>query len=225
VRVAFISDVHSNIYALEAVLDDIGRQGIDQIIHAGDVVGYGAFPNQTIEMFRRYRILSIAGNHDVAAIKASGRGMNPVASEAVMWTARNLTPSSLEYLSGLRKHVEMFIGAWRTCVHHGSPRNEIEYVYEEDATPDLLRMCGARVLVLGHTHVPFIKATEIGTIVNPGSVGQPRDGDPRASYLICDSTKELFTPRRVEYDIDATVAAIAHAKLPSFLGERLRSGI
>jgi predicted phosphodiesterase len=225
VRVAFISDVHSNIYALEAVLDDISRWGIDQIIHAGDIVGYGAFPNQTIEMFRRHRIMSIVGNHDTAAISASSSGMNPVASEAVLWTAQNLTPASLEYLKGLRPHAEMFVGAWRTCVHHGSPRNGKEYIFEEDATPDLLRLCGARLLVLGHTHVPYVKHTEAGYIVNPGSVGQPRDEDPRASYLICDSTKESFTLRKVDYDIEATVAAIRNARLPAFLGERLRSGI
>jgi putative phosphoesterase len=225
VRVAFISDVHSNIYALEAVLDDIGRNGIDQIIHAGDVVGYCAFPNQTIEMFRRNRIMSIAGNHDQAAVAASSSGMNPVASEAVLWTARNLTPESLQYLKGLRPHMDMFVGAVRASVHHGSPRDEKEYIFEEDATPNLLRACGARLLVLGHTHIPYIKTTNLGMIVNPGSVGQPRDGDPRASYLICDSTKELFIPRRVEYDIEATVASIDHAHLPSFLGERLRSGI
>lgn len=224
-RVAFMSDVHSNIYALEAVLDDIGRHGIDQIVHAGDVVGYCAFPNQTIELFRRHRIMSIAGNHDIAAVTASGMGMNPVATEAVLWTARSLTPTSLQYLESLRPHADMFIGAVRTCVHHGSPRDEKEYIYEEDASPDLLRSCGARLLVLGHTHVPFVKITNLGTIVNPGSVGQPRDRDPRASYLIYDSTKELFIPRRVEYDIEAIVAAIGHEHLPSFLGERLRKGI
>jgi predicted phosphodiesterase len=116
------------------------------------------------------------------------------------------------------------VGGKLVGLYHGSPRDDVEYVFEESAEPELLRLSGTRLLILGHTHVPFVRRSKEGTIVNPGSVGQPRDGDPRACFMVYDSTKDDFTIRRVEYDIESVVAAISRAGLPRELGERLRHG-
>jgi putative phosphoesterase len=224
-RIAFISDVHSNRHALEAVLDDIDAGGIERIYCAGDIVGYGAFPNEVIDIFKRRGIESVAGNHDESALAASGRGMNSAAAAAVLWTARKLNNGSLAYLKELDLRKDFTLGGRRVCLCHGSPRDKLEYVYEEDAEPEMLWSCEANLLILGHTHVPFVKTVDLGTIANPGSVGQPRDGDPRASYLVLDATKCTYDQRRIGYDIEGAASSIVNAGLPNYLGDRLRRGI
>jgi predicted phosphodiesterase len=150
--------------------------------------------------------------------------MNQIAGEAARWTARELNDRSRSYLSALPARTHITIGGKLAGLYHGSPRDDSEYIFEEEADPELLRLSGTRMLILGHTHIPFVKQAKEGTIVNPGSVGQPRDGDPRACYMIYDSTKDDFVIRRVEYEIDAVVNAISKAGLPKDLGERLRHG-
>jgi putative phosphoesterase len=224
-RVALLSDVHANLVALQAVLGELDRQGIERIYHAGDIVGYYPFPNETIQEFRRRGIVTILGNHDRAALNANAMGMTPMASTATRWTARRLDPDSIAYLRTLRPSLDVRIGAVRTSMFHGSPRDDDEYIYQMEADEALLEMCGSRLLVLGHTHVPYVVTTSRGTIVNPGSVGQPRDGDPRSSFMIYDSTKDSFEHRRVAYDIKAMEAAVYRAGLPDELSERLWQGV
>jgi putative phosphoesterase len=224
VRTAIISDVHANLVALNAVLKEIDSMGINHIVSAGDVVGYYPFPNEVIQLFKERRIFGIAGNHDRTVIRTQVSNMNPIAGEAARWTAQELSGRSREYLSALPPRAHITIGGRLAGLYHGSPRDDSEYIFEEEAEPELLRLSGTRLLILGHTHVPYVKRAKEGTIVNPGSVGQPRDGDPRACYMVYDSTKDDFVVRRVEYEIDAVVNAISRAGLPKDLGERLRHG-
>lgn len=224
-RAAFLSDVHANLPALQAVLDELDHQGIERIFHAGDIVGYYPFPNETIREFQRRNIRTVLGNHDRAALSANTIGMNRMASTAARWTARHLDQISLSYLRMLRPSMDVNIGAVRTSIFHGSPRYDDEYIYEMEASEGLLELCGSRLLVLGHTHVPYVVTTGRGTIINPGSVGQPRDGDPRASFILYDSTKNGFELRRIAYEVGPVEAAVFRAGLPEELAERLRQGV
>ena len=223
-RTAIISDVHANLVALKAVLGEIDSMGINHIVSAGDIVGYYPFPNEVIDIFKERGVAGIAGNHDRTVIRTQVSSMNMIAGEAAKWTASHLTDSSRIYLSGLPPRTHITIGGKLAGLYHGSPRDDVEYIFEEEAEPELLRLSGTRLLILGHTHVPFVHRSKEGTIVNPGSVGQPRDGDPRACYMVYDSTKDDFVIRRVAYDIETMVQAISNAGLPKDLGERLRHG-
>ncbi len=169
-RVAFLSDVHANLPALRAVLEELDRQGVDRIFHAGDIVGYYPFPNEIIREFQAHGIITILGNHDRAALHANASGMNPMASTAARWTARHLDENSLMFLRTLRPDLNVFIGALRASMFHGSPRGDDEYVYEIEADEGLIDRCGCRLLVLGHTHIPY-RGKDV-----PGDHRQPRVG-------------------------------------------------
>jgi putative phosphoesterase len=225
VRVAILSDVHSNLHALRAVLADLESKGLKEILCAGDLVGYCAFPNETVGLLRGRCRLAICGNHDLAVIRINTAGMNPIAAAAAQWTAKNISAEAVDYLRLLKSHELTSIGGKTIALYHGSPRDDDEYVYEADATADLLEMSQAEVLVMGHTHVPFVKVLEKGVMINPGSVGQPRDNDQRASYAVLDTDDLKATIVRVEYDVRAAAQAIVDAGLPPFLGSRLMSGI
>jgi len=226
VRIAFISDVHSNVIALRAVLSEIDRSNVQVILNAGDIVGYYPFPNETIELMKERNVLGIRGNHDRAVLSASANGMNSMASAGVQWTANRLSKESLDYLDSLPDGRDVHIGTLRASVHHGSPNDEDEYVFEEDVSEGLLDACpGSKLLILGHTHVPYVVHLTKGYVVNPGSVGQPRDGDPRSSFMIYDSTKDTFEAKRVSYDISAVEKAVFDACLPVKLATRLWAGV
>jgi len=224
VKVALISDVHSNLVALDAVLADIDAIGVEQIVSAGDIVGYYPYPNETIERFRSRNIRSILGNHDRAVIRINPVGMNKMAAEAVLWTSKHVSADGVDYLRDLKARMQVRMGPHLAGIYHGSPRDDDEYLYEVDAGPELLEMCECDLLVVGHTHIPFIKTLGSGTIVNSGSVGQPRDGDRRASYVLYDGDSEVFQIRRVEYEVEVVDEAVQRVGLPRFLGERLRHG-
>ena len=222
--VALISDVHANLVALAAVLDDMNGRGIERIISAGDVVGYYPYPNETVALFRERGVLSIQGNHDRAVVTANGSAFNPAASNAVTWTASQLSATSLDYLRQLPRHLSLRVGGVRIAVFHGMPTDDDRYLYEEECYENLLALSKSDVLVLGHTHVPFIKRYPSGTIINPGSVGQPRDGDPEASYAIFDTSTRKAANRRVAYDIDEVASRTRAAGLPGMLADRLSLG-
>jgi len=224
VKIALISDVHSNIIALDAVLADVDSIGVGLILNAGDIVGYNPYPNETIERFKSRNIQSILGNHDKAVIRFNPVGMNKMAAEAVLWTSKNIAAEGVDYLKDLKSRLFMRIGTHLCGIYHGSPRDDDEYLYEVDAGRELLEMCECSILIVGHTHMPFIKRFDNGMIVNSGSVGQPRDGDPRANYVLFDSDTGDFQIRRVSYDVEIVEKKVQSVGLPSFLGERLRQG-
>lgn len=224
-RYAILADLHSNLHALEAVLTAVQRAGADRIICAGDLVGYCPFPNEVVARMKRLAPFCIAGNHDRAVVHVNPSGMNPMAAAAVYWTAKNMNAEAVDYLKNLKSSLHFEIEGNRVGLYHGSPRDDGEYLYEIDASADLLEMANCDILITGHTHVPFIKKTRLGHIVNPGSVGQPRDNDPRASYALLDTADMSFGIHRVEYDVEAAEEAVRKAGLPEFLGTRLRMGI
>jgi putative phosphoesterase len=222
---AIVADIHSNLPALQVVLEQISREGVDQIICAGDIVGYGPYPNQVIDQIRKLDIIAIQGNHDRAVLSRDSSNMNIQAQDAIWWTIDNLEQEGHDYLSGLSSKRSFIWNGLNIAIYHGSPRSDDEYIPEEGADDELLELAKADFLVLGHTHVPFVKSLDKGTIINPGSVGQPRDGDPRASLTIYDHRLRRFEVKRLAYDIDAVAEAMRSNGLPSFLSLRLYSGI
>lgn len=250
-RQALISDIHGNLEALTSVMSDIGNQRIDRIICLGDIVGYGPNPCQCLDVVMSKSKLTILGNHDQAAL-FDPEGFNPVALRAIYWTRDELDrgpgPATAinrrwDYLSELPKfHKEGDI-----LYVHGSPRDPTdEYVFPESIYDQTkMRILFDRVVGLsfqGHTHMPGVFTTSMEFItpedcayqfqlndeklmINVGSVGQPRDEDKRACYVIHDTAKSTVEFRRIDYDFETTAKKIyAIAELDNMLGDRLRTG-
>ncbi len=208
--------MHANLPALEAVLDEAPRV---QLLHAGDVVGYNPYPAEVIELMREKRILSVLGNHDYAVLTGDVSAFNPVAARAIAWTRSVLEREHLEYLSQLELELRMN----SLCCVHGSPGDALwEYVHPGEGLELHLRNAGAEMLVLGHTHVPFYRKLGSGAVLNPGSVGQPRDGSPLASFAVLRG--EEVEMLRVEYPVHRVAKEILRAGLPAVLAQRLYSG-
>jgi predicted phosphodiesterase len=243
-RYALLADIHANLPAFSAVLDDIDhRGGVEELWCLGDIVGYGPHPSQCIELLRRYKHTSIAGNHDLGAIdKLALSDFNPDAAAVCRWTAQQLSASDIQYLEGLPPKLEK--GDF-TLVH-GSPRGPVwEYLISKAVAQENFSYLKTRFCLVGHSHMPLIfKQEEDGScsriqlkvsigqvlgksrmIVNPGGVGQPRDGDPRASYAIYDGDSGVVRLYRVEYDISSTQLEMTKKNLPVKLMVRLEQGL
>ena len=180
-KVAVISDVHGNMPALQAVLDEIGDM---QIYCAGDLVGYGTQPNEVIETLWERNAVCIMGNHDYAVVKGHKYPENKLIEENWKWTKSVLTKSNLTYL----KHLKTEYDEENILMVHGSPKDPInEYIYDLDLQfDDLIPEFGEDILIFGHTHIPVNREYKGRLFLNPGSIGQPRDGDKRASYAVLD---------------------------------------
>ncbi len=242
-RIAVISDVHANLPALEAVLADIEAVGpADALWQLGDVVGYGPHPAEVVERLRSAGAVGVLGNHDAAAIGRIGtEWFNDEARLAIEWSGDRLGPPHLAWLRG-QPETRTESGV---TLAHGSPRDPIwEYVYSSSIARSNLDAFHTGICLVGHTHVPLVFRERDGqllaespvdgetvelassrTIVNPGSVGQPRDGDPRAAWLLLDTDSATATWRRVPYDVRATQADMRAARLPRRLIDRLELGL
>jgi diadenosine tetraphosphatase ApaH/serine/threonine PP2A family protein phosphatase len=240
VRWAIISDLHANLEAFEAVLANIDTIGVDKTICLGDVVGYNASPNECVELVRARNIDTICGNHDaVACGKEEPWGFNPVALAAALWTREALTEESHEWLRSLpdTREFDDFLAV------HGSPDDRDCYMLTwEHVIPhvSLLQEKKYDLCFFGHTHSPGIFAADgmytvdenskfpLGQgklfFINPGSVGQPRDGDPRAAFGILDTEKREFELVRVEYPVREAANRIIEKGLPQVLADRLFLG-
>ena len=244
-KIAILGDIHSNLTAFEAVLSDIkSKGGFDRIWCLGDVVGYGPEPHECIALLRQHDHVCVAGNHDWAAIsKMDTSDFNPAAALAAQWTSQQLTEKDKRYLRGLKT----------TIVHddftlvHGSPREPIwEYLFPLaiDIAKDNFSHFDTAFCLVGHSHLPLVfesidgsvvyrvfedgVSLELGTnrlLINTGSVGQPRDGDPRASYALYDDEARVIHHYRVEYDILATQKKMQEQELPTSLIKRLSYGL
>ena len=222
--VGLISDVHSNSVAMEAVLEELDEMGVKIILHAGDIVGYNPYPDETIELFKKKKIVSILGNHDRALMTGDTSDFNPYAAASMEWTRNTISQDSLNYILGLKNTVTLDVKGERIVMFHESPKNFQDYIFPDEATPDLLSNINGDVLVLGHTHIPFIMDSEKGIVVNPGSVGQPRDGNPDASFAVLDTVTREIEHKRIKYDIEKVIRDMLTAHLPEALAHRLRVG-
>lgn len=235
---AIVSDVHGNIEALDAVLADLDRRGIGPVACLGDFVGYGAAPNECIDRLKPRIEVAVAGNHDLAATGRIRLGyFNPDAAKAARWTGETLRPEHRDWLHALPMSV-----AWRGArLVHASPAEPEEWNYvltpndaaiEMAASPEPICFVGhshraatfaiANSRVALHMEERVAQRPDTRYLVNVGSVGQPRDGDPRACYLVWDD--EGFEHVRVAYDVERARDRIRQAGLPRFLGDRLQWG-
>jgi diadenosine tetraphosphatase ApaH/serine/threonine PP2A family protein phosphatase len=239
-RYAILSDVHANYEALEGVLGKIEGLGIERVLCLGDVVGYNAQPNECADLIRTRGIPTVCGNHDaVACEREEPWGFNIVALQAALWTRDELSRENMEWLRALPDAIQVdgVVGV------HGAPGDRDSYMFTwedvschfEDAS-----IKGKKACFFGHTHVPGIFEADGGwtpvngttfvlknghvTFINPGSVGQPRDGDPRASFGVFDTDTREFSLVRVRYDVQGAMSHIKHSGLPDYLADRLECG-
>jgi putative phosphoesterase len=217
-RLGVVSDVHGNRVALSAVLDDL--PDVDRIVCAGDVVGYNPWPAECVRELRDRSVPCVMGNHDRAVASTTGFRFNGMAQAGVEHAKSELTDLELAWLRRLPD--ERLVADDRVKLVHGHPDDPDHYTYPDEFGPDLLGE--EDLLVMGHTHVQHHAVYDEGIVLNPGSVGQPRDGDPRAGYAVVDLDAGTVAEHRVEYDIDRVVEAVEDAGLPAKIGSRLYDG-
>ncbi|WIV67193.1 metallophosphoesterase family protein [Natrialbaceae archaeon AArc-T1-2] len=217
-RVGLIADVHANEVALDAVLEDM--PDVDAVACAGDVVGYNPWPAECVDVLRERDVPTVMGNHDLAVVERSSFRFNRMGRAGIEHAQRRLEQPQRRWLESLPTERQEFGG--RVKLVHGHPDDPTRYTYPEEFSPRLLG--DEDVLVLGHTHVQHAETFTEGIVVNPGSVGQPRDGDPRAGYAVVDLEAMTVETRRVAYDVDAVQRAVKAAGLPERIGTRLARG-
>lgn len=218
-HVGLCSDIHGNLVALEAVLSEMVGD-VDLILCAGDVVGYNPWPAECVKTLRERSIPTVAGNHDRMVTSDRNFIGNQMAAAGVEHARRELDEDALAWLADLP--VELTAVEDRIHVVHGHPDDPDRYTYPAQFNQGMLG--DADVLVMGHTHVQHHEVYDEGVVLNPGSVGQPRDEDPRAAYAIVDMDELRVEERRVEYDIEAVAEAVEAAGLPMNTAKRLRQG-
>jgi len=223
-RLAVIADIHSNLHALEHALAMIEHERLDGVLCAGDIVGYGAFPNECCDIVRSRCSTSILGNHDRSALSRDFGRMNPYAAAAALWTADVLTGDGKEFLSSIKGSQRVEIDGVAVSMFHGSPSDPNEYVFEDMVDERILRIGNGDVVIMAHTHIPYVWKNTNGLVINPGSIGQPRDRDPRGSMAVLDLSSLSCDIKRFEYPIDDAAEAILSAGLPHVLADRLRIG-
>ena len=241
-RVAVISDIHANAHALDAVLADVDAADPGAVWCLGDLVGYGPRPNDCVRIVRDRADVCLVGNHDLGVLGRIDLGdFTPDAAQAARWTADALEPDLRAFLDSL----EPTAGLDRAELFHASARDPVwEYVLSEEAAWASLQATTAGIVLVGHSHVPLALMLGDGAVtggiapggasvelaagrwlLNPGSVGQPRDGDPRAAWLLVDFDAGRAEWRRVRYDVAATQHEIREAELPESLAARLGAGV
>jgi predicted phosphodiesterase len=245
-RYLILSDMHANWDAFEAVLRRARRKRFDAVLVLGDLVGYGGAPNQVVEAVRALgpRLITVRGNHDkVVAGIDSGSNFNQTALTAAQWTTGRLTPANLRYVRDLPKGPLQVEEKLAIC--HGSPLDEDTYVFSDVDAWEIFSRFNMPVTFFGHTHIPslfWLEGRTLGVralrgpsgrvqldpngryLINPGSIGQPRDRDPRASYMTYDSERALVRWYRIPYPIAEAQRRIRKAGLPASLADRLAVG-
>lgn len=237
-KIAVFADVHSNLYSLEAVLKDIESKGIDRIYCVGDLVGYGPRPNEVIELIRSQKIPTVMGNYDdaignmrlICGCDYKDEESLRLGEKSISWTRDNTSAESKAWLSGLPAEIRETISGHRILFVHGSSKALNEYLYEntpEEYLNQLLKENEVDVLICGHTHLPYVKRIESGLVINAGSAGKPKHGNPNATYVVIDFTDGTLCPDiiEIEYNYEDTAAEIEKFGLPNEFARIVRTGI
>ncbi len=235
-KLAFLSDIHGNVPALEAVLADVARFSVDAVYHLGDLVGYNPFPNQVAAKVRDLGLTGVVGNYDLAVAAEVpdpiavylNPAISDLAKDIFRWTRSQVTPETRAYLLGLPERLTLKCNGLELLLTHGSPRHIREYLRphltDEELQP-VLASIPERVLLTGHTHLPMVRQVAGKWLINPGSVGFPKDGDYRASWALVTVKGGLEVElRRVDYDVRRTAEALLAAGLPPQAAQDLMHG-
>jgi predicted phosphodiesterase len=243
-KIAIISDIHGNVEALEAVLQDIAAKGCAKTYCLGDVVGYGPAPNEACARLRELGIETIQGNHDQAAasdLPLSEILLSPLAYKSLLWTRKALSASHRQWLKQLPHEIQL--QGFNACLYHASPNQPQtwEYILSRYQAWEILTRQKQTLCFIGHTHQPLVCVLQAGSVVeekpevvainaafryliNVGSVGQPRNRDPRGSYVVVDPGSQTVTFRKIDYPVSITQRRIREQNLPERLAERLAVG-
>ncbi|HXT20284.1 MAG TPA: metallophosphoesterase family protein [Thermoanaerobaculia bacterium] len=233
-RVALLADVHANLHALEAVLAEARREGYDELWLAGDWVGYGAFPDETVTLLRAAGAIGIIGDMDREVLAAAADALPADAPrqkrEALAWAGNELAPGTFAFLAELPEQRRMPLGSLgEALIVHGSPEAIDEHVYPNTPNKrldELAKVAQAALVVCGHTHQPMDREARGARFLNPGSVGRPGDGDPRAAWALLrvDGEEIAFEPRRVAYDHRAAAESVRDRGLPDAVARMFLEG-
>jgi putative phosphoesterase len=235
-KLAILSDIHANLHALEAVWTDLEAQRPNAVVCLGDLVGYGAQPNEVVDFIRALAIPTVMGNYD----EGVGFDLDDCGcvyrdpdddrrgKQSLLWSRANTTPDRKEFLRGLPLQIRQDLAGQHLLFVHGSPRKLNEYLYEDRPAATferIAKVAGCDALFFGHTHLPYQKRAGNTLFVNTGSAGKPKDGDPRAGYVIVELGRPLQVEfRRVAYDVAAAARAIRASGLPPHFADLLETG-
>lgn len=235
-KVAIISDIHANITALEAALDDLKEQNVEAVYCLGDLVGYAPFPNEVIDRIQRGAIPTIMGNYDDGVgydrDECGCAYRNPeeqrLGDISLQWTKKTVTPERKAFLRSLQAEIRFEADGKRFRLVHGSPRRMNEYLFEDRPLSSFQRLAAtseADVLIFGHTHKLYTKRVDNVLFLNAGSIGKPKDGDPRACYVVLDTSGDVSLEfRRIPYDVQTVATAIRQSELPDHFATDIETG-
>lgn len=234
--IAIISDIHSNFEALKQVLKDINQQKVEKVFCTGDLVGYGPYPNEVIDLIRQLQIPTVMGNYDdgvgnmrfICGCDYKNEEEQALGERSIAWTKEHTTEENKEFLRNLPLQIRFTVGMTKVLLVHGSPNRLNEYIYEDTPKDSMVELIGkgdTDILVCGHTHKPFFKKINDRYIINAGSVGKPKHGDAMAAYVIIKFGEQIeIDVRKVSYDIEATARAIEKSDLPNKFADLIRLG-
>ncbi len=214
-KIAVISDIHSNLYALESVIKDIKRNNISDIYCTGDLVGYGTRPNEVIKLMQENNVKTIMGNHDLEMLKIQDNKYENF--DMKKWTHSLLTIESLVYIATLKDRMEFMLNDKKVALVHGSPLGISDYLRKDelDKQIGIANEMESDILIFGHTHDFYVKEFNNKILINAGSVGRPKDGIPKAGYIILEVENEIKVEYvRIEYDKEKLVDEIKKSPLP-----------
>ncbi len=217
--IGVISDIHSNLPALKAVLDDMPE--VDSIVCAGDVVGYNPWPVECVEIVQQVADVTVQGNHD-RMVEAPHQYSNPIARAGLEFAANQLSSDHREWLENLPRKTT--IAGERFLLVHDHPTIQDRYIYPGEFDTLTKYLDDLEGLILGHTHVQHTDTIEDKLLINPGSVGQPRDEDPRAAYAVVNTERKTVECKRTQYDVDSVISRVEEVGLPTKIGTRLLDG-
>lgn len=227
-KLAFIADIHSNKHAFVEVLEKIRQLDVDEIFCCGDIVGYYAYPIESIELIQKNKIISVIGNHDQAVIDGKLSWFNDDAKRGIRFCMDKLTKENIQFLYRLSYKKTFTREGISFYLTHGSPRDNLfEYIhpwFSDKKLIEIAKKADADYIITGHTHIQMEAKVGSKTFLNPGSVGQPRDGIPKASFMVFDTEKYQANWFRLNYDIKSAAQAVYNNNLPHSLTNRLFDG-
>jgi putative phosphoesterase len=226
-KIAVLADVHGNLHALKAVIDDANRRGIGIFLNAGDLTGFGVFPNEVIKLLNLKRAVSVIGNFDLEALEKHEKG-NSVRNPALKYTQKELSKPCATYLRSLPRKITFEVAGKKLLMTHGNPSAIHEHIYHNTSIKrlrELVKIGEADIIIVGHSHEQFLTETEKVSFINPGSVGRPYDGNPQAAYAIVGFNPFCVEFIRVDYSIKAAAQAMRKKKLPESFAQMLLRGL